>query len=94
MKLLLRAFPAGFRRRYGEELLELVNAGESPVRDGTNVLLAGLRMRIVTNTVGMGLVSAAALGSAVLGGCLVLGSAAVGGAGVLLANGWRPSVAQ
>lgn len=93
MKLLLRAFPAGFRRRYGEELLELVSASESRVRDGTNVLFAGLRMRIGTNTLAMGLVSAAALGSAVLGGCVLLGSAAAGGAGVLLASGRRPLLA-
>ena len=94
MRLLLHAFPAGFRRRYGDELLELVHASESPVRDGTNVLLAGLRMRIGTSTLGMGLVSAAALGSAALGGCVVLGSAAAGGAGALLANRWRLALAR
>lgn len=93
MRLLLRAFPAGFRRRYGEELLDLVHGGGSPVRDGANVLLAGLRMRIATTTFGIGLVSIAALGSLALGGCVVLGSAAAGGAGALLANGRRPAPA-
>ena len=92
MRLLLHAFPAGFRRRYGEELLELVHASKSPVRDGTNVVFAGLRMRVATTTFGIGLVSAAALGSAVLGGCVVLGSAAAGGAGALVAHGWRPAL--
>ena len=86
MRLLLHAFPAGFRRRYGDELIELVQASGSPVRDGTNVVFAGLRMRIASNTFGMALVSVAALGSAVLGGCVLLGSAAVGGGGALLAN--------
>jgi hypothetical protein len=93
MRLLLHAFPSGFRRRYGDELIELVQAGGSPVRDGTNVVFAGLRMRIASNTFGMALVSVAALGSAVLGGCVLLGSAAVGGAGALLANRVRVSLA-
>ncbi len=94
MRHVLRAFPAGFRRRYGDELLELVEANGSPVRDATNVLLAGLRMRVATTTFGVGVVSAAALGSAVLGGCVVLGSIAAGGAGALLANGRRPALAR
>lgn len=93
MRLLLRAFPAGFRRRYGDELIDLVGMSGSPVRDGTNVLFAGLRMRIATNAFGMALVSVAALGSAVLGGCILLGSAAVGGAGALLANRARVALA-
>lgn len=96
MRLLLRAFPATFRRRYGDELLELVAAGNSPLRDGANIVLAGLRVRaeavagwarrrgaLTAGTV------AAAVGSVALGGCLVLGSAATGGAGFLLAWRWR-----
>jgi hypothetical protein len=94
MRFLLHAFPAGFRRRYGDELLELARAGRSPVRDGVNMLFSGLRMRIGGNAVGMTLVSIAALGSAVLGGCVVLGSAAAGGAGALLANRVRLAVAS
>lgn len=93
MRLLLHAFPPGFRRRYGDELLELVRTGRSPVRDGTNVLFAGLRMRAGASTVGTMLVTAAALGSAVLGGCVLLGSAAIGGAGALLANRFRLAIA-
>lgn len=94
MRVLLRAFPAGFRDRYGDELLELVAGGGSPVRDGTNVLFAGLRMRIGGSTFGIALVSLAALGSAALGGCVLLGSAAAGGAGAMLANRVRLAVAR
>jgi hypothetical protein len=94
MRLLLRAFPAGFRRRYGEELLELVSVGGSPARDGVNVVLAGLRMRIGGSALGIAFVSAAALGSAVLGGCVLLGSAAVASAGALVARRARPAVAR
>ena len=89
MRLLLRAFPAGFRRRYGDELLDLVALGRSPFRDGMNVVFAGLRMRLAGSALGVALVSAAALGSAALGGCVVLGSAAAGGAAGLLANRLR-----
>ena len=94
MRLLLRAFPAGFRRQYGDELLDLVAVGESPVRDGVNVVFAGLRMRVGGSALGMAFVSAAALGSAALGGCVVLGSAAAGGAGAMLANRVRVAVAR
>ena len=89
MRLLIRAFPARFRRRYGDELLDLVQASGSPVRDAVNVLLSGLRMRLGTTSFGMATVSAMALGSVVLGGCVLLGSAAIGGAGGLLANRFR-----
>ena len=94
MRLLLRAFPAGFRHRYGDELLELVALGRSPARDGLNVVLAGLRMRVGGSALGIAFVSAAALGSAALGGCVVLGSAAAGGAAGLLANRVRLAVAR
>ena len=94
MKLLLRAYPPAFRRRYGDELLELVAVGGSPVRDGVNVLLAGLRMRVGGSAFGVAVVSAAALGSAALGGCVLLGSAAAGGAAGLLANRVRLAVVQ
>ena len=93
MRLLLHAFPSSFRRRYGDELIDMVQASGSPLRDGTNVVFAGLRMRIASNTFGMALVSVAALGSAALGGCVLLGSAAAGGAGALLANRLRVSFA-
>jgi hypothetical protein len=94
MRLLLRAYPATFRRRYGDELLELVAVGGSPVRDGMNVVFAGLHMRLGGSALGVGLVSVAALGSAALGGCVLLGSAAAGGAGALLANRVRLAVAR
>jgi hypothetical protein len=94
VRLLLRAFPSGFRRRYGDELLELVAVGGSPVRDGVNVVFAGLRMRAGGSALGVAFVSAATLGSAALGGCIVLGSAALGGAGALLANRVRLAVAR
>jgi hypothetical protein len=94
MRLLLHAFPSGFRRRYGDELLELVGAGQSPVRDGANLVLAGLRVRLEelskhlrpragAQALSLGLVAAAALGSVALGGCLILGSMAAGGGGLL-----------
>ena len=94
MRLLLHAFPARFRRRYGDELLGLVEASGSPMRDGANVVLAGLRMRVGASTFGMALVSLAALGSAALGGCVLLGSAALAGAGGLLANRFRIALAR
>ncbi len=98
MRLLLHAFPVRFRRRYGEELLELIQAGDRPLRDGLNLVLAGLRMRFERAT-GAGRqfmsagVVAAALGSAALGGCLVLGSLALGGTGALLAHRVREGLA-
>lgn len=94
MRLLLRAYPAGFRRRYGDELLELVALGRSPLRDGANVVLAGLRMRVGGSALGIAFVSSAALASAALGGCVILGSAAAGGAAGLLANRARLAVAR
>ena len=94
MRLLLRAFPAGFRRRYGDELLELVALGGSPMRDGANVLFAGLRMRLGGSVAGITLISAAALGSAALGGCVLLGSAAASGAGAMLAARFRVALAR
>ena len=93
MRLLLHAFPAGFRRRYGDELIELVQASGSPVRDSVNVLLAGLRMRLGTISFGIAGVSAMALGSVVLGGCALLGSAAIAAAGGVLANRFRLALA-
>ena len=91
MRLLLRAFPARFRRRYGTELLELADAGGSPVRDGANILLAGLRLRLDdaaarlrwAHGLSVGMV-AAVVGSAALGGCVVLGSAGAGLGGILV----------
>lgn len=89
MRHLLRAYPARFRRRYGDELLDLVQAGGSPVRDAVNLLLSGLRMRVGTTSFGMATVAAMGLGSVALGGCALLGSAAIGGAGGVLANRFR-----
>jgi hypothetical protein len=96
VKLLLRAFPAGFRQRYGAELLELVDTGDAPVRDAANLVLAGLRVRfdeaaarlrrrtgVGGHALSLGLMAVAAGGGA-LGGCVVLGSAAAGGAGALV----------
>ena len=93
MRLLLRAFPARFRRRYGDELLELVRQSGSPLRDGANLLWSGLRMRAGTTAFGLATVSALALGSVALGGCVLLGSAAVGGAGGVAANRFRHALA-
>lgn len=104
MRILLRAFPAGFRRRYGDELLELVDARDTPLRDGANLVLAGLRVRLegasawMRGQTGFGRqflslgVAAAALGSAALGGCVILGSVAAGGAGALLAQRARGAI--
>jgi hypothetical protein len=98
MKLLLRAFPVGFRHRYGDEMLELVQTGDRPLHDGMNLVFAGLRMRferltgVARHVASVGVVGAA-LGSAALGGCLVLGSLAVGGTGALLAHSARRGLA-
>ena len=105
MRLLLRAFPAGFRRRYGAELLELVNAGDAPLRDGANLVLAGLRLRLdgagawLRRRTGVGCYAlsfgliAAAAGGAALECCVLLGSAAAGGAGGLVAHRCRGAFA-
>jgi hypothetical protein len=93
VRFLLRAYPARFRRRYGDELLDLVQASGSPVRDGVNVLLSGLRMRLGTTSFGMATVSAMGLGSVVLGGCVLLGSAAIAAAGGFIANRFRLAIA-
>ncbi len=91
MRILLRAFPVGFRDRYGDEMLELVQTGDRPLHDGVNLVIAGLRMRferltgLARRVASVGVVGAA-VGSAALGGCLVLGSLAVGGTGALLAQ--------
>jgi hypothetical protein len=50
-------------------------------------------MRLGASSFGFATVSAMALGSFVLGGCVLLGSAAVGGAGALLANRFRLALA-
>ena len=101
MRLLLRAFPADFRRRYGAELLELAESGGRPFRDGLNIVLAGLHARLEdmvaflrgragvgAQVLSLGLIALAAAGGA-LGGCLVLGSAAAGGSGALVLRRWR-----
>ncbi len=105
MRLLLRAFPAGFRRRYGDELLELVSAGDAPLRDAANLIVAGLRVRLGQlardfrslragrQALALGAIALAATGSAALGGCVVLGSVAVTGMGALLAQRARGVVA-
>jgi aryl carrier-like protein len=104
MRLLLHAFPSSFRRRYGEELLELVDARRTPVRDGANLVLAGLRVRLDEllrsarrigghgRVLSVGAVAALAAGSAALGGCVVLGSAAVAAGGVLMLSRLRGPV--
>jgi hypothetical protein len=94
VRLLLRAFPARFRRQYGDELLELVAVGGSPMRDGANVVFAGLRMRLGGSVLGITLISAAALGSAALGGCVLLGSAATSGAGAMLFRRFQVALAR
>ncbi len=105
MRLLLRAFPAGFRRRYGDELLELVRDGDAPLRDAANLIAAGLRARVGElardfrtlrggrQALALGVIALAATGSAALGGCVVLGSVAVTGMGALLAQRARAAVA-
>jgi hypothetical protein len=82
-------FPGSFRRRYGDELLELVQTSESPIRDRVNVLFACMGMRLASTAFGLGIVSALLLGSVALGGCVLLAALAVGAAGGVLANRFR-----
>ena len=101
MRLLLHAFPSRFRRRYGDELLELVGSGRSPARDAVNLVLAGLRVRVEAlargvrrragggQALSLGFVAVTALGSLALGGCVILGSASVAGGGAFLAHRMR-----
>ena len=105
MRLLLRAFPSGFRRRYGDELLELVTSGDAPLRDAANLIVAGLRVRLGQlardfrslragrRALALGAIALAATGSAALGGCVLLGSVAVTGMGALLAQRARAALA-
>jgi hypothetical protein len=98
MKLLLHAFPSDFRRRYGDELLELVGTGGAPLRDGANLVLAGLRVRLdeIAREFGslkvggqaraVAVIGLASTASAALGGCMILGSVAVAGGGALLVH--------
>ena len=46
MRVLLRMFPRRFRRRYGEELLDLVRAQDSRLRDVADLAVAGAALRV------------------------------------------------
>ena len=103
MKLLLRAFPAGFRQRYGDEMLDLVQARRTPVRDGVDILLAAARLRgdravswlLRRATPGArvhGVLIVAAAMTAIQTDCATVALGSLGAAGLVAASRWRTAL--
>jgi hypothetical protein len=80
VKVLLYAFPRRFRERYREEILDLVERSDTPLRDAANLLVSGLSQRVRLPVALAGGVAAVLVGSALagwpvaVGGCSLLGS--------------------
>jgi aryl carrier-like protein len=101
MRLLLRLFPRRFRRRYGTEMLELIDERHAKLRDAADLVVSGLSLRfedladrlrrsVRSPRAALWLVLLGAAGLAGLGGCAVVGSAVAAGLAATTARELKP----